>query len=127
MGYSPYVQPFSSSDNYRFRPYRDVNRDRNEYESAYPPIQERGHPMTAGEPAYPGLPGYGAYQYPKNTYRFRPLDKQRNERRWHGNYGQTLIDQAPSPNPYHRQSYPIYTPQSGPEPDPLWANSWPDQ
>ena len=121
---------FSGLDGFRFRtPSGATSRD-NYNEPSYPQYQGSEYPAVTDEMAFQSPPGYGALQQPRSKYSFRPLEKKPKAKRWTGNYGQRSINPSTQPSmqyPYNEYPAPAYPHQSMPEPDPMWANSWPDR
>ncbi len=121
---------YSYPDGLGFRPSGDKTVSQYQYTPSYAPPQSQGYSTTTPDPTFQNQPGYGVLQQPESNYQFRPLNKNKKVKRWSGNYGQMKRNpsQPSSPYPYPYDGYPVpsYPPQS-PEPNPLWANSWPDR
>jgi hypothetical protein len=120
---------FNQPGGLRFRPDQEEAATRQDYQTSYPPQQGRGYPMTTQDQGAQNPYNYGPYPQQTDNYRFRPLDKQRQDRRWEGNYPQPPNRPSQQAQPYPYPYTPSYTP--GPaypsrsaDSTSLWANSW---
>ncbi len=121
---------FSSPGGYNFRPHNDKYMRGNHFEPTYPPTQPgQDYSRTTPQQTYQDLPGYGMVQQHDSAYRFRPLDKKHQTKRWTGNYAPRGVNPVQPSRPYIYDRYPVpsYPTQLPSEPNPLWANSWPEQ
>ena len=114
---------FTSPGGMRFRPEQERTVNGYDYDFSYPSPRGRGYPMTTQQPTLQDPYGYQSYPQTMDNYRFRPLDKQRQERRWQGNYGQMPDRQAYPTQPYPYAPGPTY-PSRSTDSKSLWANSW---
>lgn len=120
---------FSSPGGYRFRPNNARDTSGNRVESSYPLTQPSQGYSTIPLQPYQNLQGHRMGQQYDSTYRFRPLDKKQQTKRWTGNYTPAGVKPAQPSSPYAYDRYPVpaYPAQLPSEPNPLWANSWPER
>lgn len=132
--YGPVEQSYSQyppHSGYRFRTRDQEYAGDSRVDPYYPqpsPYQEYPIPSQAQE--YQPQPGYDMGQLPEQSFRFRPLDEKRTNKRWTGNYDR-MKDIPPQTPPGGYEYDPYNTPRKyqppNSHPRPLWADSWPER